>query len=131
LDTARALDIHEERVGALNEALQFVLALLMWLTRVQQVVFNLHCDEKWELDKRRKSLKNVPPVSIEEQETRAKKKRVPMIVWFHLSRVSLTKTTNMASNNSFLKHVRWMFRTMLLAIIEKETCQSLAMNFSK
>jgi hypothetical protein len=29
LDTARALDIHEERVGALNEALQFVLALLM------------------------------------------------------------------------------------------------------
>jgi hypothetical protein len=41
LDTAGALDVHEEAVGALNQSLELVLASLIRFGGVEEIVFQL------------------------------------------------------------------------------------------
>ena len=55
LEAARALDVHEERVGRLDETLQLVLTGLVLSGRVQQVVRDRH-GEKRERRRGRKRL---------------------------------------------------------------------------
>ena len=41
VEASGALDVHEERVGALHEALSFVLSLVEFLGRVEQIDIRL------------------------------------------------------------------------------------------